>query len=61
MGSNYPKEWLEGLELLTVCASPLIMLTITNLQTVLSSLMHFASLKPGRKLQAYLDLSPNDT
>ena len=43
MGSSYPKEQLEGLELLTVCALLLIMFTITKLQTVLSSLMHLAS------------------
>jgi len=43
MGSSYPKEQLEGLELLTVCALFLILLTFIKLQSILSSLMHLAS------------------
>lgn len=39
MGSSNSKEQLGGLELSTVCASLLIVFTITELQTVLSSLM----------------------
>lgn len=49
MDSSYPKEQLEGLELLVVRALLLIVFTVTKLQPFLSSLTHLSSQRPRQE------------
>lgn len=49
MDSSYPKEQLEGLELLAVRALLLIVFTVTKLQPFLSSLTHLPSQRPRQE------------